>query len=107
MPYVGFYKMLAPAVVLRDPELVADVMIRHWNSFQGNDFPVHPRFDPLPAVNPFFNIGDAWKRGRNILVPIFTASKVFMIVFFSVENGIKSICVVGQEHLSRDELRVR
>lgn len=67
--------MLRPAVVLRDPNLIIDVMTRHWGSFHVNDFPVDAKRDPLAAVNPFFNAGEAWKRGRSILVPIFSASK--------------------------------
>lgn len=80
LPYVGFYKMLEPAVLLRDPELIKDVMIKDWNSFHANDFPINPKHDPLSAINPFFNVGEAWKRGRSLLVPIFSAIRVKSIV---------------------------
>lgn len=62
--------MLQPAVVLRDPDLIKDVLVRDWNSFHANDFPVDLKFNPLAAVNSFFNMGEAWKRVRNILGPI-------------------------------------
>lgn len=62
--------------MLRDPDLIKDIMIKDCSSFHANDFHLVPKYDPLMATNPFLSVGETWKRGRNILVPMFSAVKV-------------------------------
>lgn len=76
VPYVGYYKFLTPALVVRDPDLIKDIIIKDHSSFQKNDFHIDEKNDPLLSTNPFFSQGDPWKRGRVTLIPLFTASKV-------------------------------
>lgn len=37
VPYVGFYKLLQPAVMIRDPELQREVLVKSFTHFQDND----------------------------------------------------------------------
>lgn len=76
VPYVGFYKFSTPAILLRDPDLIKDILIKDHFSFHGNDFMVNERDDPLLSKNPFFTRDEQWKRGRVLLLPLFTISKV-------------------------------
>lgn len=84
VPYVGYYKFSSPAIVLRDPDLIKNVLIRDFDSFHGNDQHISEKLDPLLAVNPFLNVGEKWKRGRNSLVPVFSAAKVRIIVLLNI-----------------------
>ncbi|CAO1429334.1 unnamed protein product [Diamesa serratosioi] len=73
--YVGFYKMQKPAILIRDLELVKEVLVTKFNIFNKNDFSINPLADPLLAVNPFLVPGDEWKQARTHLSPLFTASR--------------------------------
>lgn len=68
--------MLRPAIVLRDPDLIKDVLTTNFNSFRNNDANISKRFDPLSATNPFFNEDDEWRDGRKTISPMFSQSKV-------------------------------
>ncbi|KAK4883201.1 hypothetical protein RN001_006520 [Aquatica leii] len=74
--YVGFYKMRTPGIILRDPELVREVLIKSFNYFQANDLKIDDSNDPLVAKNPFFIHGDKWKHNRSLLSPSFTSKMV-------------------------------
>lgn len=76
VPYIGIYKMTQPAVLLRDKELIKDVLIKDFTSFEANDFFVNEKYDSLLAVNPFFASGSTWKRYRNLMQPLFSSAKV-------------------------------
>lgn len=76
VPYFGYYKLLEPSIILKDPDLIKDVLVKDCANFHANDFPINEKNDPLMATNPFATQGDIWKRGRSLLVPMFTANKV-------------------------------
>jgi cytochrome P450 len=74
-PYIGFYKIFNPAIMLRDPELIKDVLIKNFHHFEANDFAFDEKLDPLLAHNPFLVSDERWKESRNLLTPLFTVSK--------------------------------
>lgn len=76
VPYVGFYKITEPAILLRDPDLIRDIVSKDFSSFGINDFPINKTVDSLLAEFAFFNTGDEWKRLRMNMVPIYSLSKV-------------------------------
>lgn len=77
VPYVGVYKVLnQPAILLRDLDLIKDVMTTSFSHFCNNDFVVNPELDPLISNNPFAAVGDNWKTARMNMAPLFTTSKV-------------------------------
>lgn len=75
-PYVGYYKMLQPAIMARDPDLIKEILSTNFNSFRNNDFKLSKKYDPLTATNPFFNRDDEWKEGRKAISPMLSQSKV-------------------------------
>lgn len=97
VPYIGYYKFLQPAIVLRDPDLIKDVLIKDCSSFHANDIHLDKKHDPLLATNPFLTTDEDWKRGRSILVPIFSANKVIVIIACLQHNITRSnnysICI--------------
>lgn len=76
VPYFGYYKILKPGIVLRDPELIKDVLIKNFNSVHENDVSLSRRYDPLLVANPFLTNEDEWRRNRNVLTVIFSLNKV-------------------------------
>lgn len=75
-PYVGFYKVMQPAIVVCDADLVKDILSKDFDCFEANDATVSKKYDPLMAANPFFLMRDEWKEARKTIVPAFTISKV-------------------------------
>lgn len=50
---MGFYGPLEPMILLRDPELIKQVLIKDFNSFCDGGLTVRKHIDPLLAYNPF------------------------------------------------------
>lgn len=67
---------MRPAIVLRDPDLIKEVLVTNFNCFRNNDINISKRFDPLTATNPFVNEDDEWKESRKTISPMFSQSKV-------------------------------
>lgn len=81
-PYIGYYKMLMPAVLARDPDFIKDVLITEFNKFRDNDFNLSKKQDPLTATNPFFVRDEVWKENRRRILPTFAQTKVKHSHFF-------------------------
>lgn len=75
-PFIGYYKVFKPAILLRDPELVRNILVKDYASFSANDFTFDERVEPLLVHNPFVVDGERWKSSRQLLTPIFTARKM-------------------------------
>lgn len=75
-PYVGYYKLLEPAILVRDVNLLKNVIMGDFDHFRENDVIASEKYDPLMATNPFFSEGDKWKEGRKTILPVFSSSKV-------------------------------
>nr|CAD7263340.1 unnamed protein product [Timema shepardi] len=58
-PFGGFFKFRQPCIVLRDPELIKNVIVKDFINFQYNDFQVAIHADPLFGKNPFCLKGEA------------------------------------------------
>lgn len=67
--------MQKPAILIRDLDLVKEVLVTKFNVFNKNDFSVNPIADPLLSVNPFLVPGEEWKKARSHLTPLFTATR--------------------------------
>lgn len=76
VPYIGYYKLTTPAIVLCDADLIKQVLVSDQQYFAENDSPASEKYDPLMYENPFFLNGERWKRSRNVMVPTMTAGKV-------------------------------
>uniref|UniRef100_A0A1Y1LIU5 Cytochrome P450 n=3 Tax=Photinus pyralis TaxID=7054 RepID=A0A1Y1LIU5_PHOPY len=71
--YVGFYNFLTPAVVIRDPQIISEVLIQNFESFH-DVFIRTP--DDIAKINPFFVEGDRWKEMRKEIAPHLSSLKI-------------------------------
>ncbi|XP_067212814.1 cytochrome P450 9e2-like [Linepithema humile] len=82
--YVGISSFSTPVILLRDPELIKDIMVKHFEHFPDHRSFVNEDVEPLFAKNVASLRGDRWKEMRNTLSPSFTASKMkFMFELIS------------------------
>jgi len=78
-PYVGIFSFDKPSLLVRDVELVKNILVKDFPNFIDRIFSVEERFDPL-----FSNIlgilnGELWRHIRVNLTPVFTSRKMKMM----------------------------
>ncbi|XP_060824009.1 uncharacterized protein LOC132911409 [Bombus pascuorum] len=74
-PMVGLFMRRSPVLVLKDPELIKDVIIRDFSTFTDRGFAVHERTEPL-SMNLFNLELKRWRPLRSKLTPMFTSGKL-------------------------------
>ncbi|XP_011705721.1 PREDICTED: cytochrome P450 9e2-like [Wasmannia auropunctata] len=74
--YIGIVDLLSPAVFVRDPELIKDIMVKDFEHFPDHRNFVDENVDPFFGKNVSSLRGDRWREMRNTLTPTFTASKM-------------------------------
>lgn len=72
---VGLYFSYRPALVIKDPLLIQDVLIKNFTSFHDRGFPVDEESDPLSG-HLFSISGQKWRNLRVKLSPTFTSGKL-------------------------------
>ncbi|XP_076293516.1 cytochrome P450 9e2-like [Lasioglossum baleicum] len=74
--YIGTMDFATPSVMVRDPDLIRDIGIKHFEHFPDHESFIDEKIDPVFGKNVFSLKGDRWKEMRNTLSPTFTASKM-------------------------------
>lgn len=81
LPYVGVYKIFnQPAILVRNLDLIKDIMSTNFNHFENNDFVLDQTMDPLLSNNPFQAQENKWKIHRSNMLPLFTPFKVIIFI---------------------------
>ncbi|XP_033314840.1 cytochrome P450 6a2-like [Bombus vancouverensis nearcticus] len=74
-PMVGIFTRKTPILILQDPELIKDVLIRDFSIFADRGIPVHEKAEPLSPH--LFNLeSQRWRPLRTRLSPVFTSGKL-------------------------------
>jgi cytochrome P450 len=68
--------MNTPFLLVRNLDLVKNVLVKDFDSFSENWFALDEKVDPLFAVNPFITHGERWKTDRQHVSPILTMAKL-------------------------------
>lgn len=74
-PFIGVFGAFRPTLVLRDPELVRNVLVKDFQHFQDRGVYCDEKRDPLSA-HLFAISGRKWKNLRVKLTPTFTSGKL-------------------------------
>ncbi|XP_025603007.2 probable cytochrome P450 6a13 [Athalia rosae] len=72
---VGIYARRTPILLLRDPELIKDVLIKDFSTFSERGTPVNEKLEPL-SVHLFNLESKRWRFLRPKLSPAFTSGKM-------------------------------
>ncbi|RZF48679.1 hypothetical protein LSTR_LSTR014118 [Laodelphax striatellus] len=75
MKYFGQISLIKNQIVVRDPDMVYNVMIKDFSHFIDRPFPVDEKNDPMSA-HLFALKGDRWRALRYKLAPTFTTGKL-------------------------------
>ncbi|XP_017777381.1 PREDICTED: cytochrome P450 9e2-like [Nicrophorus vespilloides] len=73
--YEGVYQAILPTLLIKDPELLKQMIVKDFDHFMDHHLFV-PRRDPLWGRNLVALNGKAWQDMRSTLSPAFTSSKL-------------------------------
>lgn len=71
----GVYMFYQPILMINDPDLIRQVLIKDFNKFRDRGLYYNEKVDPLSG-HLFFLPGENWKKLRAKLSPIFTSGKL-------------------------------
>jgi cytochrome P450 len=66
-------------LLIRDPELVKNILVKDFQSFMDRIFSFEDTFDPLFGNNLAVLKGQLWRHLRTNLTPVFTSRKMKMM----------------------------
>ena len=88
-PYVGIFSFDKPSLLIRDPELLKNILVKDFQTFIDHIFLVDETLDPLFGNTLFVLKGDLSRHLRTNLTPVFTSGKMKM--FYPVDTCGKEL----------------
>lgn len=85
-PVLGFYATLRPSLLVRDPEIIRNILIKDFPSFYHRGLYSNEKIDPLSGNLLFMN-GEKWRALRSKLSPAFTSGKLKAMFSTLVDCG--------------------
>ncbi|XP_075211916.1 putative cytochrome P450 6a14 [Lycorma delicatula] len=82
---VGFLQFFNPVLLLRDPELIQQILIKDFSYFNDQGFVFDKTLDPLSS-NLFNLSGNLWKSTRSKLLLTFTSNKMKTNMFGQIKS---------------------
>jgi cytochrome P450 len=89
-PYVGIFSFDKPTLLIRDVELVKNILVKDSQYFIDRTISVNEELDPLLSRSLFVIKGQRWRHLRTNLTPVFTSSKMKMM-FYLVDTCGKEL----------------
>ena len=89
-PYVGIFSFDKPSLLIRDVELVKNILVKDFQTFMDRTISQETKFDPVFGyIMPFLK-GQLWRHVRTSLTPVFTSRKMKMM-FYLVDTCGKEL----------------
>ncbi|KAJ0180084.1 hypothetical protein K1T71_004675 [Dendrolimus kikuchii] len=92
---VGYYRGRTPTLIIRDLDIVKNVLNVHFAYFYPRGIGRNPKLEPL-FMNLFHVDGDTWKLARKRLTAAFTTAKL-KSMFPLIVNCAEKLHVVGEK----------
>jgi cytochrome P450 family 6 len=80
-PYVGIFSFDKPSLLIRDLELVKNILLKDFQTFMDRTFSFEDKFDPLIGKNLAVLNGQLWRHLRTNLTTVFTSRKMNMMFY--------------------------
>lgn len=74
--YYGMFNFMTPLIVIRDPELIKEIGIKHFDCFSDRTGMTLDEVDKMFSKNLTQLRGDKWRATRSILSPTFTGVRM-------------------------------
>jgi hypothetical protein len=86
-PYVGIFSFDKPSLLIRDPAMVKNILVKDFQNFMDRIVSVEGKFDPLFGKSLPLLKGQLWRHLRTNLTPVFTSSKMKMMFYLVDFSG--------------------
>jgi cytochrome P450 family 6 len=80
-PYVGIFSFDKPSLLLRDLELLKNILTKDFQNFMDRIASIEETFDPIFFQNLSVLNGHLWRHLRMKLTPVFTSRKMKMMFY--------------------------
>jgi cytochrome P450 len=87
---VGIFSFDKPSLLIRDPEMVKNILVKDFQTFMDHIISFDEKIDPLIGNSLFVLKGQIWRHLRTNLTPVFTSRKIKMM-FYLVETCGKEL----------------
>ena len=74
--YVGIFAFDKPSLLIRDLEMVKNILVKDFQTFMDRAVSAEESFDPLMANSLSLLKGELWRHLRTKLTPVFTSGKM-------------------------------
>lgn len=105
-PFIGLYAMIRPVLLVRDLDLIRNILIKDFQYFVDRGVYSDEKNDPVSA-HLFTLTGDKWKNLRVKLSPTFTSGKLKAMFSTLVDCGISLQKFVDSAASKRETVEVR
>jgi cytochrome P450 family 6 len=78
-PYVGIFSFYKPSLLIRDQELVKNILVKDFHTFMDRTLATGDKYDPLFGKILSVLKGQLWRHLRIKLTPVFTSRKMKMM----------------------------
>ena len=75
-PYVGIFSFDKPILLIRDLELVKNILVKDFQNFMDRIVSLNEELDPLTNRSLLVIKGQRWRHLRTNLSPVFTSAKI-------------------------------
>jgi cytochrome P450 len=89
-PYVGIFSFDKPSFLIRDLELVKNILVKDFQTFMDRMLTFEETFDPLFGNSIIVLNGERWRHLRTSLSPVYTSRKMKMM-FYLVDTSGKEL----------------
>jgi cytochrome P450 len=87
---VGIFSFDKPSLLIRDVELVKNILVKDFQTFMDRTLSFEDKFDPIFGKNLGVLKGQLWRHLRTNLTPVFTSRKMKMM-FYLVDTCGKEL----------------
>uniref|UniRef100_A0A1B0CEM5 Cytochrome n=1 Tax=Lutzomyia longipalpis TaxID=7200 RepID=A0A1B0CEM5_LUTLO len=96
---IGYYNMRSPVLMILQPDIAKDVLVKHFKAFAKNEFAdmFNKDVDPIFGRNPFMLKGNEWKEKRAEITPAFTVARIK-----TMYPIVEDVCSNMQKYLERE-----
>ena len=89
-PYVGIFSFDKPSLLIRDLELVKNILVKESQYFVDRIISINEKLDPLFSRSVFVIKGEHWRYLITNLTPVYTSGKMKMM-FYLVDTCGKEL----------------
>ncbi|XP_070494179.1 probable cytochrome P450 28a5 [Chironomus tepperi] len=109
VPFVGLVQLRDPRLMILEPELIKDVLVRKFHHFRNNEFSylIDTELDPLFAKNPFLLRDDEWKEKRAEITPAFTTNRLKALYPLIQDVSVRMVKYINTEVKKADPFDAR